>query len=65
MLYFTALTRKDWDENCDQSRTDSKVHLRSANWYRAGLRRHFREIGAGLWLRRGLPLTVWDLESAA
>ncbi len=23
MLYFTALTKKDWEENCDQSRTDS------------------------------------------
>ncbi len=23
MLYFTALTKKDWEENCDQSRTDA------------------------------------------
>lgn len=65
ILYFTALTRKDWEQNCDQSRTDSKVYLRGANWYRAGLKPHFREIGAGFWLRRGVPLTVWDLESAA
>jgi 2-polyprenyl-3-methyl-5-hydroxy-6-metoxy-1,4-benzoquinol methylase len=65
MLYFTALTKKDWEENCDQSRTDSKVYLRAASWYRVGLRRNFREIGAGFWLRRGVPLTVWDLESAA
>ena len=36
MLYFTALTRKDWDENCDQSRTDSQVYLRTASWYRDG-----------------------------
>jgi hypothetical protein len=65
MLYFTALTKKDWEENCDQSRTDAQVHLRAASWYRAGLRRNFRELGAGFWLRRGVPLTVWDLESAA
>lgn len=65
MLYFTALTRKDWEKNCDQSRTDSKVHLRTAQWYRKELRRNFQEIGAGFWLRRGVPLTVWDLESGA
>ena len=28
------------------------------------LRRHFHEIGAGFWLRRGAPLTVWELETA-
>ncbi len=65
MLYFTALTRRDWDENCDKSRTDSDVYLRTAQWYRAGLRRNFRDLGSGFWLRRGVPLTVWDLESAA
>ncbi|MEP7242133.1 MAG: class I SAM-dependent methyltransferase [Gammaproteobacteria bacterium] len=65
MMYFTALTRKDWDENCDKSRTDSKVYLRSAEWYRTILRRSFRDVGSGFWLRRGVPLTVWDLESGA
>lgn len=63
VLYFTALTRIDWEHNCDRSRTDSNVHLRSARWYRARLRRSFREAGAGFWLRRGAPLTVWELES--
>ena len=63
VLYFTALTRVDWQLNCDQSRTDSNVHLRSAHWYRSRLRPHFREAGCGFWLRRGAPFTVWDLES--
>jgi 2-polyprenyl-3-methyl-5-hydroxy-6-metoxy-1,4-benzoquinol methylase len=63
VLYFTALTRIDWEHNCDRSRTDSNVHLRSAQWYRSRLRRSFREAGAGFWLRRGAPFTVWDLES--
>ncbi len=63
VLYFSALTRRDWQCNCDPSRTDSKVHLRGAAWYRQRLRRNFREIGAGFWLRRGAPLTVWELES--
>src|SRR4029077_12527271 len=33
-LYFTALPRHDYEHNCDQSRTDAAVHLRSAEWYR-------------------------------
>jgi 2-polyprenyl-3-methyl-5-hydroxy-6-metoxy-1,4-benzoquinol methylase len=63
VLYFTALTRADWERNCDRTRTDPDVHLRTARWYRAQLRTGFIEAGAGLWLRRGLPLSVWELES--
>jgi SAM-dependent methyltransferase len=63
ILYFTALTRLDWEHNCDRTRTDSRVYLRSARWYRQRLRRAFNEVGAGFWLRRGAPLTIWELES--
>jgi SAM-dependent methyltransferase len=63
ILYFTALTRLDWEHNCDRSRTDSNVHLRSGQWYRSQLRRAFNEVGVGLWVRRGAPLTMWELES--
>ncbi len=62
-LYFSALTRADLARNCDLERTDADVHLRSARWYRTRLRRHFREAGLGFWLRRGAPLTLWELES--
>jgi SAM-dependent methyltransferase len=64
ILYFTALTRADWEQNCDRSRTDSNVYLRSARWYRSQLGRSFKEVGAGLWIRRGAPLITWELESA-
>jgi SAM-dependent methyltransferase len=63
VLYFSALTRADWRHNCDRRRTDPEVHLRAGEWYRARLRRAFREVGAGFWLRRGAPLTLWELES--
>ncbi len=63
VLYFSALTRRDWQWNCDRTRTDSAVHLRPGNWYRRRLLRNFREVGTGFWLRRGVPLTVWELES--
>ena len=65
VLYFGALTATDWRRNCDRRRTDAAVHMREGKWYRSRLRRHFREIGAGFWLRRGAPLTVWELETAS
>jgi SAM-dependent methyltransferase len=63
VLYFTALTRFDYAHNCDRSRTDADVHLRGARWYRTRLARSFHEAGLGFWLRRGAPLTLWELES--
>ena len=63
VLYFSALTRHDLKHNADPARTDANVHLRSAHWYRTRLRRQFREAGLGFWLRRGAPLTLWELES--
>ncbi|MGH8227780.1 MAG: class I SAM-dependent methyltransferase [Steroidobacteraceae bacterium] len=65
VLYFSALTRLDWRENCDRRRTDPHVHMRPAEWYRARLRRGFREIGAGFWVRKGAPLVIWELERAS
>lgn len=62
VLYVTALTKRDWLENCDQRRTDPDVHLRSAAWYRRRLLRQFRPIGAGFWIRRGAPLVTWEME---
>jgi len=62
-LYFSALTSGDLARNADRQRTDADVHLRSARWYRTRLARHFREAGLGFWLRRGAPLTLWELES--
>ena len=62
VLYFSALTIEDWRENCDRSRTDGDVHLRSGAWYRRRLLRDFVPIGLGLWLRRGCALVQWELE---
>jgi SAM-dependent methyltransferase len=64
VLYFGVLTELDWRRNCDRDRTDAAVHMRDGAWYRTRLRRYFHEIGAGFWLRRGAPLTVWELETA-
>jgi SAM-dependent methyltransferase len=61
-LYFFALTREDWRENCDRSRTDHAVHLRSGAWYARRLRRNFRYLGFGLWIRKEVRALLWDLE---
>jgi 2-polyprenyl-3-methyl-5-hydroxy-6-metoxy-1,4-benzoquinol methylase len=61
-LYVSALTREDWRDNCDRSRTDRAVHLRSGDWYRRRLKRHFRYLGYGVWLRKDVTAILWDME---
>jgi 2-polyprenyl-3-methyl-5-hydroxy-6-metoxy-1,4-benzoquinol methylase len=64
-LYFGALTSEDWRDNCDQSRTDRIPGLRPGRWYRRELAAAFRPIGCGMWIKRDLPLTLWNLDAAA
>jgi 2-polyprenyl-3-methyl-5-hydroxy-6-metoxy-1,4-benzoquinol methylase len=61
-LYLSALTEEDWRDNCDRSRTDRSVYLRSGEWYRRRLKRRFNYLGFGVWLRRDATAILWDLE---
>jgi hypothetical protein len=63
-LYVSALTREDWRNNCDRSKTDRAVHLRPGDWYRRRLKRHFRYLGFGVWLRKNVTAVLWDMERA-
>jgi hypothetical protein len=63
-LYVSALTREDWNANCDKSLTDRAVHLRPGDWYRRRLRRRFNYLGFGVWLRKDVTAILWDLERA-
>jgi hypothetical protein len=63
-LYVEAITRRDFDEICDQSKTDGNVHLRRAAWYRAHLGRHFVNVGCGLYYAERGPLRFYELERA-
>jgi trans-aconitate methyltransferase len=63
-VYVSALTREDWRENCDRTRTDREVHLRPGDWYRRRLRKHFRYLGFGVWLRKDVVAILWDMERA-
>ena len=60
-LFLHVPTREDWQRNADQSCSDEDIHLRSTDWYRRRLARHFRHAGFGLYVRRGLPLVQWEL----
>jgi 2-polyprenyl-3-methyl-5-hydroxy-6-metoxy-1,4-benzoquinol methylase len=62
VLYFSVLTKEDWDQNCDKSLTDSDVNLRTTNWYRRRLQRHFRNLGGGVYTSRSLDVVLYSLE---
>jgi hypothetical protein len=61
-VYVSALTREDWRENCDRTRTDRAVHLRPGDWYRRRLRRRFNYLGFGVWVRKDVTAILWDME---
>jgi predicted TPR repeat methyltransferase len=64
VLHFGALTAEDWEFNCDQSATDRNAHLRPAAWYRRRLAPNFANAGSGMFIRRGAPVLLWELEHA-
>lgn len=65
LLYCSALTREDWEQNCDQQRTDKVPGIRRAAWYRRELGQSFLSLGCSLWLHRDSPLVTWELDRAA
>ena len=62
VLHFGVLTQEDWDLYCDKRRTDRNVHVRPANWYRKRLARSFINAGTGMFVRRGAPVHLWELD---
>lgn len=64
-LYLEALTREDWERNCNREITDGSVHLRGIEWYRERLRLHFVACGGGLFVARGAGAVFYELEVLA
>lgn len=62
-LYLEAITKEDLAHNVDTSRTDLRVHPRTAAWYRRALKPHFREVGAGLYAARSADVPFYALEA--
>jgi SAM-dependent methyltransferase len=62
VLHFGVLTTEDWELYCDKRRTDRHVHVRPAQWYRRRLARSFINAGSGMFVRRGAPIHLWELD---
>ncbi len=62
-LYLEAITSDDMKDAIDAQRTDLRVNLRPAAWYRKRLAPHFREVGAGLYALRSANLPFFALEA--
>ena len=60
--FIGVLTEEDLP-NCDRARTDAQQIVRPAQWYRRRLRRAFRNVGGGLYLKQPVPVTVWALDA--
>lgn len=61
-LFLEALTKADWEQNCDRSRTDGDVHLRTGRWYRQRLGAHFLGAGGGVYVLRESGVSMFELE---
>ena len=61
-LYLEALTKLDWQENCDQSVTDGDVYLRAGDFYRKRLDRHFQDCGGGVFCNLRAGVSLFELE---
>lgn len=61
-MYFNLLTKEDWEQSCDQERTNGEVYLRSSKWYQRRLRRRFILAGGGLFISPRSPAVLWELE---
>ena len=64
-LYLEAPTHFDMAHVVELSSTDLDVYVRSGAWYRKHLAKHFDEAGAGLWIRRGSGVMLYELEHHA
>jgi SAM-dependent methyltransferase len=64
LLYLEAVTRHDLEEVVDAARTDTEIHAREGDWYRARLAPDFVQVGAGLWAARSAGIPLYELEGA-
>jgi SAM-dependent methyltransferase len=62
VLHFGVLTTEDWELHCDRSSTDRNVLLRPGTWYRRRLAPAFINAGSGMFVRRGAPIHLWELD---
>lgn len=61
-LYLETLTKEDWDEHVDKTRTDGSMKLRPASFYRRALAPHFVPCGGGVYVPHASPVVLFELE---
>jgi SAM-dependent methyltransferase len=62
-LYLEAITERDVRDVCDLDRTDVAVHLRSGDFYKRALGKHFVPVGCGLYYVKTGKLAFYELEA--
>ena len=62
VLHFGVLTTEDWELYCDRANTDRHVHIRPGSWYRRRLAPAFINAGSGMFVLRGAPIHLWELD---
>ena len=62
VMYLEVPTTLDFRTIVDPDATDMDVHRRSGDWYRKRLDPYFVQAGAGLWVRRGGGVLLYELE---
>ena len=64
VMYLEVPTSLDFRTVVDPTATDMDVHRRSGDWYHERLDPFFQRAGAGLWIRRGGGVLLYDLEGS-
>ncbi len=64
VLYLEAITTGDVEKVIDRDATDLAFQPRSREWYSSRLARHFRQAGAGLWIRKKGSVLLYELEGS-
>ena len=64
VLFLEVPTLADIESVLDSGATDFEFHARPQEWYRRRLERHFIQAGAGMWIRKGGRVLLYELEGA-
>ncbi len=62
VLFLEVPTSGDIKSVLDAGATDLEFHARPREWYLQRLGRHFIQAGAGIWVRRGGNILLYELE---
>ncbi len=62
-LFLHVPTKQDWETLMDPSGTDTRVFVRTGQWYQQHLRKHFQHVGNGVLVKKDVPVLQWELQT--